>query len=229
VVWDSDAAREYAECLAKAEVLLAESPEFELITALRWEPGVGCALWERHALRLQRAAEYFGRPFDPDAARRALEAAAAGFPPGPRRVRLRVSESGACAVEDAPAPTDAPARIAVAARPMDVDTPFVFHKTTHRDFYDAARASRPDADDVLLWNPRGEITETTIANAAFYRDGRWVTPPIACGLLGGVMREELLARGEWIEGPIPKSDVRSGETIELANAVRGRWTARIVE
>ena len=227
VVWDSRADREYAECLAKARVL-GSTPRFDLFTTLRWQPGVGCALWARHAARLQRAADYFGRPFDAESARRALESAAAGFPPGPRRVRLRVSESGAYRVDDASAPADVPARIALAAEPLAVDSPFVFHKTTHRAFYDAARAARPDADDVLLWNADGEITETTFANVAFLRDGNWVTPPIACGLLGGVMREELLARGEWREGVIRRADARVGEPIQLANALRGRWSAVLV-
>lgn len=227
VVWDSEPGREYAECLAKARVLDEES-DFDLISALRWEPGLGCALWPRHAARLRRSAEHFGRAFDATRAREALEAASQRFPPGPRRVRLRVDAQGTVAIEDAPMPDSNPTRIALAAEPLDIDSPFVFHKTTRRAFYDTARAARPDVDDVLLWNPAGEITETTLANVALCRGGRWVTPPVRCGLLGGVMREELLARGEWVEGIIRRDDVAPGETIELANAVRGRWHATIV-
>ncbi len=224
VVWDSEPAREYAECLAKARVL-DEEADFELISTLRWEPGIGCALWPRHVARLRRSAEHFGRSFDATHAQEALDAASRRFPPGPRRVRVRVNASGAIAIDDAPLPDSNPTRIALAAAPLDIDSPFVFHKTTRRVFYDAARAARPDADDVLLWNAAGEITETTMANVAFRRGDRWVTPPVRCGLLGGVMREELLARGEWVEGVIRREEATPGEPIELANAVRGRWRA----
>ncbi|MDE0759237.1 MAG: hypothetical protein OSB45_13840 [Pseudomonadales bacterium] len=42
--------------------------------------------------------------------------------------------------------------------------PLLFRKTTHRLVYDIARLGQGDCDDVLLWNERDEITETTIYN-----------------------------------------------------------------
>jgi para-aminobenzoate synthetase/4-amino-4-deoxychorismate lyase len=38
-------------------------------------------------------------------------------------------------------------------------------------------------DDVLLWNERDEVTESTIANLVAEIDNSWWTPPLSCGLL----------------------------------------------
>lgn len=229
VIWDSEPKREYAECFAKALVL--EKPgEFSILTTLRWEPETGCALWPRHSSRIERAARHFGYPFDAEHLRNEFERAASVFPLTPQRVRLLIDPKGAISVEhrDLPLASSNPTRIALAPAPLDVNSPFLFHKTTQREIYECARAARPDADDVLLWNEAGEITETTIANVAVKIDGRWVTPAVASGLLAGVMREELLARGEWVEGTVHRVDVPPGSELQLANAVRGVWTGRIV-
>ena len=52
----------------------------------------------------------------------------------------------------------------------------------------AARAARPGCDDVILWNERGEITESCTANVVIDLDGELITPPIECGVLGGTFR-----------------------------------------
>ena len=56
------------------------------------------------------------------------------------------------------------------------------------------RPARPrgDCDDVVLYNEHGQVTETTIANVVVEKNGRLVTPPVACGLLPGVFRGHLL-------------------------------------
>jgi len=45
------------------------------------------------------------------------------------------------------------------------------------------------ADEVLMLNLAGELTEAAVANIAFVRDGTLITPPLASGLLAGVTRE----------------------------------------
>ena len=99
---------------------------------------------------------------------------------------------------------------------------FLFHKTTARRIYEEAKAGRPDCDDVLLWNARGEITESTIANVVLDRGGSLLTPPVSVGLLAGTMRAHLLARGEIEEAPLTKDDVLQARAVYLINSVR-RW------
>ncbi|HEU0053696.1 MAG TPA: aminotransferase class IV, partial [Longimicrobium sp.] len=87
--------------------------------------------------------------------------------------------------------------------------------------------SRPDVDDVLLVNERGELTESTIANLVVEMDGvRW-TPPLESGLLPGVFRAELLRRGEITERVLRPADLVRADTLWLVNSVR-RWRRAVV-
>lgn len=127
-----------------------------------------------------------------------------------------------------PLPDDYRVALAPIALPVE-DDPFVRHKTTHRAIYDQARALVAGADDVLLWNSRGELTESTIANLLVELDGEWVTPPAGSGLLPGVCRRELLERGLVRERVIHVSDLARCTGIALANSLRGRWKVRLVD
>lgn len=221
IVWDSRPGREHAECMAKARVLETDVTPFSLLETLRWEPGSGFLRPGRHLNRAAASARYFGVPFSRDAARAALDAAVGGD--SPLRVRLLVDEDGAVRVETGPVPPppSGPVRAGLATAPIDLSDPFVFHKTTRRRHYDAASATRPDCDDVILWNSAGFVTETAIANLALCRDGGWVTPPVSDGLLAGTMRAELLASGHITEGRIRVGELRPGSRLAAFNSLRG--------
>jgi branched-chain amino acid aminotransferase len=48
------------------------------------------------------------------------------------------------------------------------------------------------ADDVVMLNLAGEVTESAVSNIAFARGGMLVTPPLSAGILGGITRGLLL-------------------------------------
>jgi branched-chain amino acid aminotransferase len=48
------------------------------------------------------------------------------------------------------------------------------------------------ADDVVILNLAGEVTEASVANIAFARGDGFVTPPLSAGILGGITRGLLL-------------------------------------
>ncbi len=50
------------------------------------------------------------------------------------------------------------------------------------------------ADEVVILNGGGAITEAAVSNIAFVRDGSVVTPPLNAGILGGITRQLLLAK-----------------------------------
>jgi len=237
IVWDSDAGSEYEECCLKAAVLTDRTPVFELLETILWEAGTGYFLLDRHLVRLARSAEYFGFRVDPTAIRDRLardEAAVRGgtgrAPARAHRVRLRVAQAGETSVEWHPLPAaraSGPRRVALAPEPVDRNDRFLYHKTTHRAVYEAARRSRPDADDVLLWNEAGEITESTVANVVVEQGGRRVTPPAACGLLPGVFRQWLLDRGEVTEQVVRVTDLRRAPRVFLVNSVR-KWVPAVL-
>ncbi|MCX6952607.1 MAG: aminotransferase class IV [Verrucomicrobia bacterium] len=50
------------------------------------------------------------------------------------------------------------------------------------------------ADEVVILNLAGEVTEAAVSNIAFVRDGTVVTPPLSAGILGGITRDLLLTK-----------------------------------
>ena len=230
IVWDSATDDEYAECLAKAAILSDPGTPFQLLETLRWEPPAGYLLEDRHLRRLMESAAYFGFALDADHVRRDLLAAASRFPPAPRRVRLLAARNGELRIEHVDAAGEFNATpnssttvwpLALAAEPVSSSNRFLFHKTTRREVYESARQGRPDADDVILWNERGEVTESTIANVVARFEDEWVTPPVSCGLLGGVFREELLQQGVLRERVLTPDDLAKADAVWLINSVRG--------
>jgi len=200
--------------------------QFDLLETIRWSPADGFFLLDRHLSRMQRSAAYFEYAFDASSVRDALERAIEGRRE-PQRVRLLVSRDGAIRVECAPlgAGTGAPARLGIAAAPIDPSNVFLVHKTTHRVMY--TDAAQPDCDDVVLWTAAGDVTETTLGNVVVEMHGRKVTPPIEAGLLAGTFREELLARGEIVEGHVTLDDLKSASRVWIVNSVREWWPAKL--
>ncbi len=228
VVWDSRPEAEYEECRIKARVLTARRPPFELLETLRWTPAEGYFLLERHLHRLAESAEYFGFPLDPDQVRAILRDQSTGFQPEPLCVRLCLPKGGRIRCEASQLTAGrGPVRLGTAISPIDSSDPFLFHKTTHRQVYEQARAGRPDCDDVLLWNERGEITETTIANIVVQWKGELLTPLLGCGLLPGTLRGWLLEQGVIQEAILPAEALYQFERIYLINSVRG-WREAIL-
>lgn len=104
--------------------------------------------------------------------------------------------------------------------------PFTSFKTTHRENYNKARertlkANGPKYQEVLLYNPRDELTEGSITNIALFRDGGWKTPPLSVGCLCGVMRHHLLTKRVLEEATIYKKSLRHGEPVLIFNGVMG--------
>lgn len=50
------------------------------------------------------------------------------------------------------------------------------------------------ADEVVILNHAGEITESAVSNIAFVRDGEILTPPLSAGILAGITRELVLGQ-----------------------------------
>lgn len=230
LVWDSDVGDEYEECLLKARVLTARRPSFQLLESLLWEPDEGYFLLEAHLARLADTAVYFNVLLDRAAIETCLTELASTLSEA-SKIRLLVKLDGAFAVEAAPLARGTlpqPLRVGLAKAPVDSSTIWLYHKTTRRELYDAARASRPDCDEVILWNERGELTEASTANVALDLGGQWVTPPVTSGLLAGTFRNRLLAAGQIRERVLTPADLRAARRIALINSVRRGQAAILV-
>jgi para-aminobenzoate synthetase/4-amino-4-deoxychorismate lyase len=230
IVYDSDPAAEYAECLLKAAFLTRAQPAFDLIETLLWRDGY--ALLPLHLDRLRLSCEYFDRAYDAAEIELRLHALAATFAPLSRhRVRLTLDPRGQIALTSSPlAANAAPAAASDACRvtlsperSLSTDV-FLRHKTTHRTLYDRLFSSAQAAgfDEVLFLNQRDELTEGAISNIFVRIEGRLYTPPLACGVLPGVFRRHLLEAVPRAEERIlTLADLRSADEIYLCNSVRG--------
>ena len=198
--------------------------DFRLIETMRVSEGGEVFLLDRHLERLRNSARYFSFKYDSDRVRDAIVKAA---PREAACLRLLLSEDGTLDLQTQPLPSRHAERLKLSSVRVDSKDPFLCHKTTRRGVYDQARAECDEDTDAILINERGEITETTIMNVAVLRDGHWITPALSCGLLPGVLRTELLARGEIIEGIIPAHELQPGEVIRCFNALRGVTDLRL--
>jgi para-aminobenzoate synthetase/4-amino-4-deoxychorismate lyase len=228
ITWDSEAGAEYEEAVAKTRVLTARRPGFELLETMRHDPAEGVRHVDLHLRRLSGSAEYFGFRYDETDVREAVEKTVASAPPAPCRVRLALGKDGTVRVACTPIASEPDVvRVSLDDVPQDPRDIFLFHKTSRRQRYEDARRRHPDADDVLLINDRGEVTESTIANVAALIDRRWVTPLIEAGLLPGIGRAVALEEGPLTEASVTIEDLRSSEELALISDARG-WRRAVL-
>ncbi|PRG34692.1 aminodeoxychorismate synthase component I [Burkholderia multivorans] len=240
IVLDSVAADEYAECELKARFLTDADPGFQLFETTCATPADGIRHVDRHLARLQRSADAFGFRFDADALRRAIDARCAALDgDGPYRMKLSLAKDGtldivAAALKPLPA---GPVRVWLAAdhgfAPTRANDALLLHKTTRRADYDRAwqAAEALGGFDMLFVNERGELTEGGRSNLFVKLDGQWVTPPLASGVLPGVMRAVLLDDPAFgaVERIVTRDDLARAQALLLTNALRGAVDAVLMK
>ncbi|KAI0433548.1 putative 4-amino-4-deoxychorismate protein [Xylaria sp. FL1042] len=112
---------------------------------------------------------------------------------------------------------------------------FTHFKTTHRPMYEEARQraginNPTDRREVLLINQNdGSIMEGSITTPYFWRNGKWVTPPVArefnlaegSGGNSGTSRRWALERNLVVEDVVHSDSLVDGEECWISNGVRG--------
>lgn len=184
-------------------------------------------LQEEHLARMARSAAALRMRLTRRVVLSALAEIRRARPYGAHKVRLTLDRHGVvettCTSLCSPAagPLRGPLSLRVYFEDrIDPHDPLVRHKTTWRSLYQRAMAAHPDADDVLLTNTRGELTEGCWNSLFLEQGGTLLTPPVASGCLPGVLRARLLAQGAAKETPFGPQDLENG-TIYMGNAVRG--------
>jgi len=224
IVWDSKVTDEYDECRTKSEVLYRKQTLFELFESIRWEKSAGFYLLAEHLERLTESAAYFDFPFNRNLALEKLENSIRNYPDQGAKVRFvlqKNGEMGALASSLRGVKSDN-LNITLAESPVNSKNRFLYHKTSCRQVYETAQQAYPQADEVILWNERNEITESCRANVVVEIEGKRFTPPVQCGLLAGTYRRFLLETGEIEERVITVDDLKIAKNIYLINSVR-KW------
>ena len=207
----------------------APGPSFSLLETMRLEHGRVSASRATPGADGQ-GARYFEYQWSESAVRDALAAVAHEHPQGCWRLRLLLSADGqpddrmhTSRRHDGSLArglrTRADRRTRSIHPPQDDTSPGLRRRQAVED----------RLDDVLLWNERGEVTESTIGNVVAEIDGMRYTPPVASGLLGGTFRAEQLEAGTIRERVLTKADIASASRLWLINSVRGWVEAILVE
>jgi para-aminobenzoate synthetase/4-amino-4-deoxychorismate lyase len=183
-------------------------------------------LLDRHLNRLENSARRFGFKCDREAIKSALNEKI--YDQDLQRMRLILNRSGQFEIEIyllARSPEILLFAIENENR-IDKHDIRVYHKLSDRSFYQSIynrHFARDSADwDVLMLNSDNEITEFTKGNIVLDLNGELITPPVACGLLPGVFRAELLEEGRIIERVISFDDLLKADRVWFINSLR-KW------
>jgi para-aminobenzoate synthetase/4-amino-4-deoxychorismate lyase len=234
IVADSDAMSEWRECLVKGGFVRQSlgteaAAAFDLIETMTFDPEQGIELLELHLERIKASAGELGFSFDRHAVRNAIQALCFEAD-GAATLRLMIGRSGAYSLELSPpaAALPDPAICAVLSLPVDAGDWRLRHKTSDRHFYRAGleAAQAAGAHEALFLREDGLVTEGTFTNLFVERDGKLLTPPLALGLLPGVLRRSLIDAGRAVEAELTLDDL-AGDFL-IGNARRGLMPAKLL-
>lgn len=215
IVWDSNAQDEWEETLTKTKFL---NDEFQIIETVKIENN--SILFEKeHFERMQKTAEHFGFKFKtPEIAKT-----------DDGMLRILLNRDGEIKTElkrITPAKTS---KIAISPIIQNSKNEFLYYKTTYRPwYYDSfQRIKNGEIYDEIFFNEKGELTEGARSNIVLQLNGNLYTPPVQCGLLNGVFRQELLKNNKCTEKILYKKDLEKAEKIFCVNSVRGMVEIRL--
>ena len=246
ITHDSDPEEEWEESLLKGRFLTHAQPEFTLFETMLWQPDGGYWLLDSHLKRLESSAKYFKFSFAAAVVRQRLLEEELLFDNHCKRVRFVLKKDGRVSVSVTTCTPPPVTTLAVDPQidknddlplvdfsnaTMDTDSPWCFHKTTMRDLYNREynNALQRGLFESLFCNRDGQVTEGCISNVIIHYKGNYLTPPVECGLLAGVMREKLLADQsvELLEQVLTRDMVESADALFVCNSVRGIVRVRL--
>ncbi|MEO3679610.1 aminodeoxychorismate lyase [Rheinheimera sp. FR7-31] len=85
-----------------------------------------------------------------------------------------------------------------------------------------------DADELLVLDQQGYITEASAANVFFYRDNNWYTPELSRAGVAGVMRQHLLQQTQVTEVNWQLSELNHIDAMFICNALMGIVPVRML-
>lgn len=211
IVWNSNIKEEWEETLTKSKIL---EEDFKLIETVKVEGGKQF-LWAEHLGRLKNSAKHFGFNFNPE-----LETLK---PTQDGMLRILLSKDGSYSLEYKKLVRSEVCKVEISPKKVDSKKAFLYHKTTYRPYYEESFKKIVDGKiyDELFFNEKGELSEGARSNVLLKLDGKLYTPPVKCGLLNGVLRQNLLDRGICTEKILYKEDLLHAENIYCINSVRG--------
>ena len=211
IVWDSDVREEWLETQTKTAFLQGD---FQILETLRIRDGA--LLYEgEHLARMEMSAHALGFTVHPPCLTQTW--------PTNGILRLLLSRDGTLKTETYPYDEIKSTRVQMATTQITSFDPMLRHKTTYRPWYAATleKIRQGLVFDELFLNEAGELTEGARSNLFLQINGVLYTPPLACGLLNGVLRQKMLNDGTCVERNLYLEDLHNAERIFCGNSVRG--------
>ena len=177
---------------------------------------------EAHLDRMEEGSRFFSIPFSRSSALYALNEALEEIPDDREaRLRLDLVSYGKDGPEKTvfetswsllPQPTqneNNAVNLTLAPFKRFSESPLVRFKTSSylENIFVLRWARKQKCFDALFANERGELTEGSISNIFFLKNGRIVTPPVAAGLLSGITRMQIINIAQQIGIPLTESTV----------------------
>lgn len=102
-------------------------------------------------------------------------------------------------------------------------SPLTYHKTLNYGdcILEKRNAKRLGLDELLFLNTRDELTEGSVCNIFFAKDGQLYTPPISCGLLPGILRDYIGQTYTVTEQIIKREDIPGFDECFVTNSLMG--------
>ena len=210
IVWDSDPQEEWLETQTKTSFLQGD---YQLLETIRVTDGAWIYGAE-HLARMEQSATALGFPFQK--------------PVMPRQhpdgiLRLLLARDGTFTTELHPDKGIHSTHVALAPHCVASFEPLLRHKTTYRPWYAETleKIRTGELFDELFMNEHGEVTEGSRSNLFAQINGVLYTPPLACGLLNGILRQQLLDERKCQERCLRLEDLQKAEHLFCGNSVRG--------
>ena len=194
-----------------------------------------------HLERLAGSCRVFGIPFAPDAVAGTVAAAAAEVGTGALRVTVTRGAGPrgllppaapaphviVAAHPGAPATTWRPLSLAVTGIRRNETSPTARHKClSYLDAIAALQeATAAGADEVVFRNMAGRAVCCATGNLFVVRDGALLTPPVADGILPGILRAEILRLARDLfpavrEQSLDLGDLHAADAVFVTNSLR---------
>jgi len=222
VVLDSDGPDEYRECLLKSEIF--EVPEPGVIETFRQLQNGDVPRRKLHIKRFAANTE--------KSATTKLHDVIATKPKEDSRIRALAKANGFSVQVTPFKEMKTPLLLCISRYALENRLQETKFKTTARDFYDGERArlkASMGVDEVIFFNENQEICEGSFTTLFIEKNGKLLTPSLSCGLLPGVLRQDLLASGKSTESNLTLPDLETADEIFVGNSLRGLMPARFVD
>lgn len=217
IVWDSSVEEEWEETITKMSFLNIGQNSFQLIETLKAKDKEFLYA-DEHFKRLEESAKIFGFKFPKEL--KQIKPAKDGI------VRILLSKNGHFDLQYRDLKESKSDRVCIAKENTNSKNAFLYHKTTHRPLYEKSfeKIKAGEIYDEIFFNEKGELTEGARTNIVLQIDGKLFTPPQKCGLLNGILRQELLSQNhekKITEKILYKTDLKKAQKIFCINSVRG--------